>query len=154
MVLALAGGTVALIQPGWHANKLSDGARRILAAVGQAMLAGTLPQDTAARKTAVTALLQRIETFIASTPPHVQDELSQLLGLLGVGLGRRTLAGLSPEWHEASSAEVGAALQAMRVSDVSLRKQAYQGLHDIVFAVYFSGQESWSVLGYPGPRAV
>jgi hypothetical protein len=46
------------------------------------------------------------------------------------------------------------AFQAMRESSVSLRVQAYQALHDIVSASYFSGQESWAVLGYPGQRAV
>ena len=30
----------------------------------------------------------------------------------------------------------------------------YQALHDIVSASYFSGQESWAALGYPGPRAI
>ena len=42
----------------------------------------------------------------------------------------------------------------MRSSSVSLRVQAYQGLHDIVCASYFSGQESWAVLGYPGPKTL
>jgi hypothetical protein len=35
-----------------------------------------------------------------------------------------------------------------------LRIQACQGLHDLVMAPYFSGEESWAVLGYPGPVAV
>lgn len=154
VVLALAGGTVALIQPGWQGGKLSAGARGVLSAVGQAVLAGTLPQEAAARQRAVAGLLDRIETFIAACPPHVQAELSQLLGLLDVGVGRRMVAGLSPDWQQASTAELTEALQSMRLSSVSLRQQAYQGLHDIVCASYFSGQESWAVLGYPGPKAV
>jgi hypothetical protein len=47
--------------------------------------------------------------------------------------------------------ELAAALQSMRLSRISLRQQAYQGLHDLVYAAYFSGKESWQVLGYPGP---
>jgi hypothetical protein len=50
--------------------------------------------------------------------------------------------------------EITAALQSMRVSSISLRVQAYQALHDIVTASYFSGQESWAVLGYPGPKTL
>ena len=46
------------------------------------------------------------------------------------------------------------ALQGMRVSSLALRVQVYQALHDIVSASYFSGQESWAVLGYPGPREI
>lgn len=154
VVLALVGGTVALMQPGFAGGKLSPGARQVFSAVGQAILAGTLPADPAARRTAVAAMLDRIEAFIASTPPHVQAELSQLLGLLSMGAGRRAVAGLSPEWQEASTPEVTEALQAMRISGVSLRQQAYQGMHDIVCAAYFSGKESWAVLGYPGPQAL
>ncbi len=39
-------------------------------------------------------------------------------------------------------------------AEIELRIQAYQGLHDIVFVPYFSGEESWKTIGYPGPRAV
>jgi hypothetical protein len=46
------------------------------------------------------------------------------------------------------------ALQSMRTSGMDLRIQAYQGLHDLVCVPYFAGQESWALLGYPGPVAV
>ena len=154
VVLGVAGGAVALMQPGFAAGKLSTGARQVMAAVGQAVLAGTLPADAATRAASVEALLGRIDTLVNNSPTHVQDEISQLLGLLSVGLGRRTLAGLGPDWQEASTAEVSACLQSMRVSSVRLRQQAYQGLHELVCAAYFSGKESWAVLDYPGPLAL
>jgi hypothetical protein len=100
------------------------------------------------------ALLDRANAFFASLPNHVTAELSELLGLLATAAGRRGLVGLSASWEDATIPETTAALQGMRVSSMALKVQAYQGLHDIVCAPYFSGEESWAVLGYPGPHAV
>jgi hypothetical protein len=154
VVLAVAGGAVALMQPGLQNGKLTEGSRLIFSRAGQTILAGTLPAEAGPNQIAINSLLDRIEAFIAGTPEHVQAELSQLLGLLNTAAGRRGVIGLSPSWHEASVADIAAAFQSMRESSVSLRVQAYQGLHDIVSASYFSGPESWAVLGYPGPRAI
>jgi hypothetical protein len=154
VVLALAGGAIALIQPGLVAGKLSPGARLVMSQVALAILAGTLPSEAAPQKIAVAALLERMDTFIAATPSHVQSELSDLLGLLATAAGRRALVGLTPSWEDTTVADTTAALQSMRVSGIALRQQAYLGLHDIVCAPYFSGQESWAVLGYPGPLSV
>jgi hypothetical protein len=154
VVLAVAGGAVALMQPGLQNGKLTEDSRLIFTRAGQAILAGTLPLDPGPNQIAINALLDRVDAFIAGTPEHVQAELSQLLGLLGTAAGRRGVIGLSPGWHEATVPEIAAAFQAMRVSSVSLRVQAYLALHDIVSASYFSGQESWAVLGYPGPKTI
>ena len=96
----------------------------------------------------------RLAWLAAGLPAHVQAELSQLFGLLATAAGRRGIVGLSPSWEDATVAESSAALQSMRASGTELRIQAYQGLHDIVFVPYFSGEESWKTIGYPGPRAV
>lgn len=154
VVLAVAGGAVALMQPGLENGKLTDDARLIFSRAGQTILSGTLPMDAGPNQIAINALLDRINTFIAGTPDHVQAELSQLLGLLGTTAGRWGVVGLSSSWHDATVPEMTTAFQAMRTSSVSLRVQAYQALHDIVSASYFSGQESWAVLGYPGQRPV
>ena len=154
VVLAVAGGAVALMQPGLQNGKLSEGARLIFARAGETILAGTLPTDEGPKQIAINSLLDRIEAFIAGTPDHVQAELSQLLGLLNTAAGRRGVVGLSPGWHDATVPEIADAFQTMRISSVSLRVQVYQAFHDIVSASYFSGQESWAVLGYPGPTIV
>lgn len=154
VALAVAGGAVALVQPGLVQGKLSPTARTLVSRVAQAMLLGSLPPAGDAQQAALLGVLSRCDQFIATLPDPVQTELSQLLGLLGTSLGRRTLAGLGPTWEEATTDEVTAALAAMRASDTSLRVVAYQGLHDIVCAPYFSGEESWQLLGYPGPRAI
>jgi len=154
VVLAVAGGAIALIKPGLVNGRLSPSARLLMTRVGQAMLQGTLPADAQAQKSAMDAVSQRTDSFTSGLPEHVQAELSQLLGLLATAAGRRGIVGLSTSWEDATVAETSAALQAMRASSTALRIQAYQGLHDIVFVPYFSGEESWSGIGYPGPRAV
>ena len=154
VVLAVAGGAVALMKPGLVNGKLTEESRLVFSRAGQTILAGTLPMDSGPNQIAVNALLDRINTFISGTPDHVQAELSQLLGLLGTSAGRWGVVGLASSWHDATVPEMTTAFQAMRESSVSLRIQAYHALHDIVSASYFSGQESWAMLGYPGQRAV
>ncbi|MEP6791318.1 MAG: hypothetical protein ABI907_08095 [Ramlibacter sp.] len=153
-VLALAGGGVALMQPGLSGGRLTPGARDVFAAVGCAILEGTLPSDEGARQISVNGLLERIDSLVAGLPLHAQAELSQLLALLSSGGGRRVLAGLGPDWPRATAGEVQQALQAMRVSTLALRRQAYQALHDIVGSAYFADAGTWPVLGYPGPLKI
>ena len=154
VVLAVGGGALALMKPGLVDGKLSPSARAVMAKIGQAMLVGTLPAEPTALQAATQALLARTDTFFSGLPVHVLAELDQLISLLISAPGRRLLVSLSTSWEDATTAEIGAALQAMRASGTELRIQSYQGLHDIVCAPYFSGEESWAVLGYPGPRAV
>lgn len=154
VVLVIGGGAVALMTPGLVAGKLSPSARTVMARIGQTILVGTLPTEPAALQASTDALLLRIDAFLAGLPSFVIAELDQLLGLLISAPGRRYLVGLSSSWEEATTAEVSAALQAMRSSGTELRIQSYQGLHDIVCAPYFSGEESWAALGYPGPRVL
>lgn len=154
VVLAVAGGAVAMVKPGLVNGRLSPSARLLMARVGQAMLQGSLPADPAAQQESMEALLQRTDKFTAGLPEHVQAELSQLLGLLATAAGRRAIVGLSALWEDTTIAQTTAALQSMRESGTALRIQAYQGLHDIVHVPYFSGEESWKALGYPGPIEV
>ena len=154
IVLAVAGGAVSMIKPGLVNGKLSDGAKLVLKRVAQAILAGTLPTDATAQEASLQAFLARADHFIGSLPDPVQAELSQLFSLLPTAAGRLGIVGLGASWEATTVAETTAALQSMRVSGMALKQQAYAGLHDIVCVPYFSGEESWKVLGYPGPIAV
>lgn len=150
-VLTLGGGAVALIEPAWRDGRLTAAGREVFMHTGRAFLDGSLPADNSKRIHALAGLLDRTEALIAALPPHAQRELSQLLSLLATTPGRRALAGLAPEWADATVPEIRQALQAMRLSRLTLRQQAYQALHDITGSAYFSDPATWSVLGYPGP---
>lgn len=150
-LLAIAGGSLALLQPGLAQARLTLASREVFAALGSAVLDGTLPAEPAARRRAVEGLLDRLDGLIAGLPAHAQEELSQLLALLASTPGRRSFAGLSSQWRDASIPELQASLQAMRLSTLALRQQAYQALHDLIAGAYFSDSATWSLLGYPGP---
>jgi hypothetical protein len=153
-IVAVGGGVLALLEPAWREGRLTARGREVFAGVGQALLEGGLPRDEPAASRAIDALLTRLDATIAALPPHVQAELSQLLALLGSSGGRLALAGLQQPWQHASLAQRQAALQAMRVSSMALRQQAYQALHDLVGSAYFSDPSTWEALGYPGPRRI
>lgn len=153
-VLIVAGGAAALLRPGLKGGVLSDSGREVFSAVGRAVLDKTLPAEEGARQIALQGLLSRIDALAQSLPPHAQAELSQLLALLASAAGRRTMAGLSPPWPEASVADIQHALQGMRLSALTLRQQAYAALHDITAGAYFSDPSSWPLLGYPGPLKI
>ncbi|WPC67418.1 hypothetical protein SBP18_02640 [Rhodoferax ferrireducens] len=153
-VLILAGGATALWQPGLRQGRLTPGAQDVFTSVARAILDGALPTEPAQAQAELTGLVPRIDALVQALPPHAQAELSQLLGLLGTGVGRRTLAGLAPDWRSATVAEVQQALQSMRSSRLGLRLQSYQALHDIVGAAYFSDASTWPALGYPGPLTI
>lgn len=153
-VLAVAGGSIALLQPGLVDAKLSAAGRTVFGGVGRAILDGSLPPDPAGRDKALAGLLDRIDGLVASLPPHAQSELSQLLSLLQSSAGRKLLAGLDGDWATAPIPAIQQALQSMRVSSLALRQQAYQALHDIVGSAYFSDSTTWALMGYPGPAPV
>jgi hypothetical protein len=154
VALLIVGGGVALVAPGLQDGRLSSAGRDVITAVGRAVLDGSLPSETGAQQIALNGLLIRVDGLVGALAPHAQAELSQLLALLATGAGRRSLAGLSPDWPDASVAQVQAALQDMRLSSLALRQQAYLALHDIVGGAYFSDPSTWPLLGYPGPAII
>jgi hypothetical protein len=154
VALAVGGGSLALIRPGLSNGHLSESGREVFAGAARGLLDGSLPQSDAAHAAALQALLARIDALVADLPSHAQGELSQLLALLASIPGRRVFADLTLSWRDASTEQLQAALQSMRFSRVSLRRQAYQALHDIAGAAYFSDESTWAQLGYPGPATV
>ena len=153
-VLAIVGGTAALIQPGLERGTLTAAGRDVFRAISIGVLDKTLPEQPVAKEAALTALLGRINVLISALSPYVQAELSQLLSILASGAGRRALAGLGTPWSEATAPELQAALQDMRLSSLAVRQQAYAALHDIAAGAYFSEPATWSLLGYPGPLKI
>ena len=82
VVLAVAGGAVALIKPGLVNGRLSPSARLLMARVGQAMLQGTLPADALEQQRAIDAVLQRTDDFTAdhgACPPGLFERLAREL---------------------------------------------------------------------------
>lgn len=154
LLLAFAGATRA--QGTYRAadgadtlRALSDADREVLAAVTPAILAGT-----AATGASFAAAIGSIDRAVAGLPPHLQEEVRQLLALLASWPGRRWIAGVDAPWQEASVAEVTAFLERWRFSRWALLQQGYHALHDLVLAAWYARPDSWPAIGYPGPPEV
>ena len=73
----------------------------MLAAITPAILAGT-----GATGASLAAAIGSVDRAVAGLPPHLQDEIRQLLALLASWPGRRWVAGVGAPWRDASVAEV------------------------------------------------
>jgi hypothetical protein len=124
----------------------------MLNAVARAVLGTLLPADAATSDATLAGHLKRLQDAIAGMPPNMQSEVDELLAIVASAPGRRALVGLSSPWSSATSPEVVAALQNMRLSSLSIRQQAYHALRDLTNAAYFADSTSWAAIGYFGPK--
>lgn len=157
VLLALGGGTLALVRAGWSAGRLTPAGRELFAAVARGVLAGMLPDRAAqpkAHERMLAAHLERLQATIAALPAPTQHEVAELAALLLHPLGRRLFAGLATDWRDASPAELQATLQRLRVSSSVLRQQAFHALRDLTNGAYFADPSTWETIGYPGPRPI
>jgi hypothetical protein len=152
-VVALGGGMLALVRPGWTDGRLTPPGRELFAAVARTVLDGLLPAGAAAQP-ALQAHLDRLEDTVRSMPAVVQAEIAEMTALLLHPFGRRALTGLEVEWAQATPAELGPVLQGLRESQLAIRQQVYHALRDLTNGAYFADPSTWSVIGYPGPRAI
>lgn len=153
-LLALAGGTLALLNPGRRDAMLTYSGRSMFSAVAQAVLASTLPEDPGARAKALEGHIARVQDTIAGMPPAMQAELDELITIVGSAPGRLVLVGLRSDWANASLPDITAALQGMRESSLAVRQQAFHALRDITNASYFADPSTWPAVGYPGQRVL
>ena len=154
VLLAIAGGGLALLRPGLVNGKLSPGARQLMKSVAIAVLDGLWPAEAAAREAGLQAHLNSLELSISGFPQQVRKELSQLLTLLTSSAGRLAITGLKSDWDQASNDELLQALQDMRVSSLAARQQIYHALRDLNNAVFFADSSHWPLISYPGPIAL
>ena len=154
LLLAAAGAVRA--QPGYRPatgsetlRVLRDADREVLAAITPAILAGT-----GATEPDLAAAIGSVDRAVAGLPPHLQEEVGQLLALLASWPGRRWIARVAVPWREASVAEVSAFLERWRFSRWALLQQGYHALHDLVLAAWYARPDSWAAIGYPGPPEV
>ncbi|HEY0817387.1 MAG TPA: hypothetical protein VGD46_01330 [Rhizobacter sp.] len=153
VLLALAGGGVSLYRPALLDGQLTPAGQAVFKAVARAVLDGSLPVGPAA-EASLALHLTHVGEVIHGFPPAVQAELAQLLAVVSTAPGRRLLAGLSPDWPEATVEQVQSALDDMRRSGITARQQAYNALRDITNAAFYADPSAWPLIGYPGPRAL
>jgi hypothetical protein len=152
-LLALAGGVAWFrrrTEAAASAPALDADARAVIRAVAPSLLAGALPAG-AERASALDETVAAVDVAVAGLPPAARRELAELFALLSLGAGRRLVAGVAAPWTDASRDEVDAFLEAWRSSAWSLKRTAYDALHQLVLAAWYANPRSWPAIGYPGP---
>jgi hypothetical protein len=128
--------------------------RTMLAAIAPVMLAGALPEESAARQRAITEVVRGVDTAIRGLPPAVQSEVGDLFALLVFPVTRRVLAGVVKPWLDATPMDIAAFLERWRTSSFVLLRTAYRALQELIMAAWYGNPEAWPRIAYPGPPTV
>jgi len=96
-LLALAGGTLALLKPARKNGQLTDAGRQVFVGVAQAVLGSSLPDELGARAQVLSGHVSRIEQTLAGMPPAVQAEVDELLTIAASTPGRMAQIGLQAD---------------------------------------------------------
>ena len=127
---------------------LDERGRAIVGALAPVVLDGALPAQ------ALEEVVAAFDRAVAGLSPAVQEEIRQLLALLGIAAGRFIVAGVRSAWHEATPEEVAAFLRRWQSSRFDLLRAGYQALTQLLVAAWYGNAASWERIGYPGPPAL
>lgn len=152
--LAAAGWLASALRTPSRSRGLDEEAREIIAAIVPVMLEGALPGGPADREAALNETVAGVDRAIQGLAPAARTELGQLFALLALAPARRALAGVASPWERATRGEIDAFLEAWRSSGWTLKRSAYDALHQIILAAWYGNPRSWAGIGYPGPPRI
>lgn len=147
---ALLGGTI-FMRRGIVEGRLTDSGREALRGIARGVLSHVLPAEPGALDVALTRHISNMETFLGGLPRALQLEISLLLGVLGNTASRTALTYMPSTWDNASTEQIHAALEAMRIHPIPTHQMAYHAVRDVTTLVFFAQPENWPTAGYPGP---
>lgn len=132
---------------------LADGAD-IMRALIPALLDGALPAQPGARSAAIEETVAAVATAIEGLSPGAREELSALFSMLSLAPMRIAFAGIGGAWRDASVSDANAFLVRLQKSRWSVKRTAYDALHQLTFAAWYANPRTWPAIGYPGPPAL
>lgn len=91
-----------------------------------------------------------VDQAIAFLPPRTHAELRQLFDLLASPGGRLVLLGSVTAWQDAANSALDGGLTRWGQADLALLRTAYEGLRELVFAVWYGDPANWT--GNADPR--
>lgn len=136
------------------ATALSADAADVMRAIIPALLDGALPTDATQRNAAVEETVGAVAAAIAGLPPNAREELSSLFALLAFAPVRVAFADVDSGWRDASVTTTNAFLTRLQKSRWSVKRTAYDALHQLTFAAWYANPRMWPSIGYPGPPAL
>jgi len=151
-LLAAAGGGAWLAtrrtRPGPAAGlRVFDAAQAaVLAAVAERLV----PHRPSFPRPARLDIAGRIDAVAAMAHPATQKELRQLVWLLESALGG-LLDGSPRLFTECDGPAQDRRLRAWATSRIAVRRTGFRALRRLVAGAYYSAEETWGAVGYPGP---
>ena len=157
-------GLAAVVGGGYIAARITDGSadpllpqaanlsaevQQMLYRVFDGVLHGMLPQGR--EQELLTKTVGALDYGISGLPPHIQKELTGLLSLLAFAPVRFALIGRWSGWPNATREDVTALMNDLKGSDKDLQRLIYITLHDLATSSFYGLEESWELVGYPGP---
>ncbi len=133
---------------------LDSDAQAIVSAIAATMLAGALPDEWAARKTALEGTVAGVDHAIDGVMPSQRREIDQLFSLLAWRPARIVLLRSTDDWSDATAEHVDAFLARLRDSRITMLRAAYDALHELVFAAWYGAPRAWPAIGYDGPPQI
>jgi hypothetical protein len=155
VLLAGVGYVAAPRHPGPPAGDLqfvSAKAQAVLEALIPVVLEGSLPDDPAARATALADVLEGFDRGMQGMPPAVQDEMNELFALLTTPATRWLVAGIRSDWPSTPRDEVATFLKRWRFSRFNLLRSGYQALTQLITASWYGNPLAWGRLSYIPPQ--
>ena len=133
------------------ASALDPRAREIIRALVPVVLDGALPADGASRSKAIDETVEAFARAVGGLAPAIQEEIGQMLSLLGFAPTRIAMTGLTSAWREAGAPEIAAFLEDWRHSRFELKRAGCRALTQLIQGSWFDNPMAWRVIGYPGP---
>jgi hypothetical protein len=154
-VLATAGLTATLSgcssdapASGFQVLRASD--IPMLSAIMKALV-GPHPAVNAAN---LDAAIAQLDTTLSWTSLAAQKQLTDLFGLLSMGVTRGPLTGIWGSWENATDEQVRAFLERWRDSRLDMLRQGHSALNQLLQMAWYALPASWEAAGYPGPPAI
>lgn len=94
---------------------------------------------------------EKVDDLLAISDPATADELRMVLKIVENALVALLFGGAPVPFTALSDADRDRVLNTWRLSSVSIRRTAYQGLRSACLAAYYSSTEVYPLVGYPGP---
>ncbi|WP_339650185.1 twin-arginine translocation pathway signal protein [Halopseudomonas pelagia] len=98
--------------------------------------------------------IAQLDKTLAWTSTAVQKQLTDLFGMLSMGLTRGPLTGIWGSWENATDEDVRAFLERWRDSRLDMLRQGHSALNQLLQMAWYATPVSWEAVGYPGPPTI
>lgn len=96
-------------------------------------------------------VIVRLDGYFIDALPEDQEEFTRLLKIFNHPVFVFLFAGSLTSYDRMSDSQKDNYLHGWMTSRWSFRRTAFQALKRLIMSMYYTRQESWEAIGYPGP---